>query len=69
MALRCQVTDHPIIGLFDADLFLEDLSSYSHTFCSDFLVTCILFWSCVCQRRIPAVRVRHADIFTAVMQL
>ena len=44
-------TDHPIIGLFDADLFLEDLSSYSHTFCSEFLVTCILYWSCVCQRR------------------
>jgi hypothetical protein len=43
--------DHPIIGLFDADLFLEDLSTYSHVFCSEFLVTCILFWSCVCQLR------------------
>jgi hypothetical protein len=40
-------TDHPILGLFDAELFLEDLSTYSHRFCSDFLVNCILFWSCV----------------------
>lgn len=62
-------TDHPIIGLFDADLFLEDLSSYSHAFCSEFLVTCILYWSCVCQRRILAVCVPPADIRTDVMQL
>jgi len=48
-------TDHPIIGFFDADLFLEDLSTHSHNFCSDFLVTCILYWSCVCQLRNPAV--------------
>jgi len=48
-------TDHSVIGLFDADLFLNDLSTYSHAFCSDFLVTCILYWSCVCQLRIPAV--------------
>jgi hypothetical protein len=54
-------TDHPIIGFFDADLFLEDLSTYSHDFCSEFLVTCILFWSCVCQLRIPAVCTRQTD--------
>jgi hypothetical protein len=62
-------TDHPIMGLFDADLFLEDLSSYSHAFCSDFLVTCILLWSCVCQLKFPAVCVRYADVCTAVVQL
>lgn len=42
-------TDHPILGLFDADLFLDSLSTDSHTFCSEFLVNCILYWSCVCQ--------------------
>jgi len=41
-------TDHPILGLFDADLFLEDFSTYTPRFCSEFLVNCILFWSCVC---------------------
>lgn len=44
-------TDHPIIGLFDADLFLDSFSTYSDTFCSEFLVNCLLFWSCVCQPR------------------
>ena len=48
-------TDHPVIGFFDADLFLEDLSTYSHTFCSEFLVNSVLFWSCVCQLGFPAV--------------
>jgi hypothetical protein len=62
-------TDHPIIGLFDADLFLGDLSTHSHAFCSDFLVTCILFWSCVRQLRTPAVCTRRTDFCTAVMQL
>jgi hypothetical protein len=41
-------TDHPILGLFDADLFLDDLSTYSYIFCSEFLVNSLLFWSCVC---------------------
>lgn len=62
-------TDHPVIGLFDADLFLEDLSTYSHAFCSEFLVNCILFWSCVCRPKSRAVCVRQADVCTAVMQL
>jgi hypothetical protein len=60
-------TDHPIIGLFDADLFLDSLSTHSYVFCSDFLVTCILFWSCVRQLRIPAVCTRQTDVCTAVM--
>jgi hypothetical protein len=54
-------TDHPILGLFDADLFLDDLSTYSHTFCSDFLVNSVLFWSCVCQSGLHVAHVDRTD--------
>jgi hypothetical protein len=40
-------TDHPIHGLFDADLFLNDLASGEKNFCSAMLVNAILGWSCV----------------------
>lgn len=39
--------DHPILGLFDADLFLEDLCSYETRFCSELLVNSLLGWACV----------------------
>jgi hypothetical protein len=54
-------TDHPILGLFDAELFLDGLSTYSHTFCSDFLVNSVLFWSCVCQSGLHAACTDHTD--------
>ena len=54
-------TDHPIIGLFDADLFLADFSTYSHRFCSTFLVNCVLFWSCVRQLSINQVCIWQTD--------
>lgn len=46
-------TDHPILGLFDADLFLHDLVSGEHNFCSPMLVNSVLAWSCVSTRRRP----------------
>lgn len=39
--------DHPLLGLFDADLFLRDLVSVQHNFCSSMLVNAVLAWSCV----------------------
>lgn len=39
--------DHPILGLFDADLFLEDLCGYETRFCSELLVNSLLSWACV----------------------
>lgn len=39
--------DHPVLGLFDADLFMESLGSGSQDFCSAFLVNTVLLWSCV----------------------
>lgn len=41
-------TDHPMLGLFDADLFLDDLFSYRETFSSRLLVNAVLCWACVC---------------------
>lgn len=39
--------DHPVLGLFDAELFLEDLCSYETRFCSELLVNSLLSWACV----------------------
>jgi len=39
--------DHPIMGVFDPDLFLTDLVEHRLTFCSPFLVTSILHLACV----------------------
>jgi len=40
-------TDHNILGLFDADLFLQDLIECRQRFCSPFLVSAILSYACV----------------------
>ncbi|KAH8893966.1 hypothetical protein GQ53DRAFT_644312 [Thozetella sp. PMI_491] len=39
-------TDHPLLGLFDADLFLEDLVNGKLNFCSPLLVNALLCWAC-----------------------
>lgn len=40
-------TDHPFIGLFDADLFIRDLTGRRMRYCSAFLVSSLLFLACV----------------------
>jgi hypothetical protein len=52
-------TDHPIHGLFDADLFLHDLVSGEPSFCSPMLVNALLGWSCVSRRPITAMSPRQ----------
>lgn len=42
-------TDHAFLGLFDADLFLEDLINRRLRFCSSFLVSSLLCLACVSQ--------------------
>lgn len=39
--------DHPVLGLFDAELFLRDLTELRQGFCSSFLVTALLAFACV----------------------
>ncbi|PHH66031.1 hypothetical protein CDD81_556 [Ophiocordyceps australis] len=39
---------HPVLGFFDADLFLQDLLSYRQGFCSPFLVEALLSIACLC---------------------
>lgn len=41
-------TDHSFVGLFDADLFLTDLTERRNAFCSPFLVTSLMYLACVC---------------------
>lgn len=47
LVLHYLETDHPILGLFDAELFLRSLNSRTGPFCSEFLVNSLLFWACV----------------------
>lgn len=39
--------DHPTLGLFDGDLFLDDLIQNRIRYCSPLLVASILLWACV----------------------
>ena len=41
--------DYPILPLFSADLFLQDLSQVRPYFCSRLLVSALLGWACVSQ--------------------
>ena len=40
-------TDHPLLGFFDADVFLEDLVADRSRYCSTLLVSSLLFWALV----------------------
>jgi len=40
-------TDHPILGVFDADLFVTDLINNRPRYCSRLLVASVLSWSSV----------------------
>jgi hypothetical protein len=41
-------TDHPLLGFFDADIFIEDLVEGRSRYCSPLLVSSLLFWALVC---------------------
>lgn len=41
--------DYPVLPLFNADLFLQDLSQNRPYFCSRLLVSALLGWACVSQ--------------------
>lgn len=40
-------TEHPVVGFFDADLFVEDLIAQRDRYCSPVLVSGLFFWACV----------------------
>jgi hypothetical protein len=46
-------TDHPLLGFFDADLFLDALVSKERYFCSKLLVNALLSWASVSISRQP----------------
>jgi hypothetical protein len=39
--------DYPLVPLFDADLFIDDLVQGRRWFCSELLVNALLCWACV----------------------
>jgi hypothetical protein len=41
-------TDHPILGVFDPYLFIQDLVEKRQRYCSRFLVSAVLYLGCVC---------------------
>jgi hypothetical protein len=40
-------TDHPLLGTFDPDLFVDDLTNCRVRHCSPLLVSAIMYWGCV----------------------
>lgn len=40
-------TDHPLLGTFDPDLFLDDLVNRRSRYCSGVLVSALMYWGCV----------------------
>jgi hypothetical protein len=46
--------DHPVLGLFDANLFLRDLVEQGLNFCSSFLFSSVMSLACVCQLTITS---------------
>lgn len=51
LAARCislyLETDHPLLCLFDPELFVSDLTSGQTRHCSSLLVNALLYWACV----------------------
>lgn len=41
------VNQHPILGTFDADLFVQDLVAQQLRYCSPLLVNAVLYYACV----------------------
>lgn len=41
--------DYPVLPLFDADLFIDDLVNLRTRFCSPLLIISLLCWACVCK--------------------
>ncbi|KAJ3457933.1 hypothetical protein MRS44_012042 [Fusarium solani] len=39
-------TDHPLLGTFDPDLFLDDLVNRRSRYCSGVLVSALMYWGC-----------------------
>ncbi|KAK3996253.1 hypothetical protein QBC44DRAFT_232493 [Cladorrhinum sp. PSN332] len=62
---RYLLTDHPMLGFFDAELFLNDLATNGDNYCSPALVAAILAWACqVYANHYPDIQLqRHADLF------
>lgn len=44
-------TDHPLLGLFDTDLFITDLVGRQTRFCSRFLFHALMYLACVSHRK------------------
>ena len=42
-------TDHPLLGHFEPDLFVSDLTAGQTEYCSSLLVNALLYWACVSQ--------------------
>ncbi|KAF5018427.1 hypothetical protein F66182_9601 [Fusarium sp. NRRL 66182] len=39
-------TDHPLLGFFDPDLFVDDMINCEMNYCSQLLVSAIMYWGC-----------------------
>ncbi|OIW25547.1 hypothetical protein CONLIGDRAFT_621354 [Coniochaeta ligniaria NRRL 30616] len=55
--------DHPTLGLFDGDLFMDDLIQNRIRYCSPLLVSSILVWACNAYSTLVPILETVSDIF------
>ncbi|KAK8073791.1 hypothetical protein PG994_004690 [Apiospora phragmitis] len=58
-------TDHPMLGMFDPDLFVSDLVTQQRRFCSSLLVNALLYWGAQMYSAIDKEVNKHARLFCA----
>ncbi|KAH8904140.1 hypothetical protein BR93DRAFT_169665 [Coniochaeta sp. PMI_546] len=55
--------DHPTLGLFDGDLFLDDLVQNRVRYCSPLLVSSVLVWACHAYSTLVPILEAVSDVF------
>ncbi|OAQ60883.2 fungal zn(2)-Cys(6) binuclear cluster domain-containing protein [Pochonia chlamydosporia 170] len=56
-------TDHPILGIFDAELFIRDLIEPRLRFCSPLLVNSLLYWACQAYASFEPRAIAYSEAF------
>ncbi|TEA14572.1 Conidial development protein fluffy [Colletotrichum sidae] len=58
-------TDHPLLGVFDAQLFISDLVQHQTAYCCRLLVNSLMYWGCQMYTAIDERASHYAEAFCA----
>ncbi|RBR26517.1 uncharacterized protein FIESC28_00703 [Fusarium coffeatum] len=57
-------TDHPLLGSFDPDLFLADLVDCRNNYCSEILVSAVMYWGCQMYSGVDSIAQKYITQFS-----